>query len=275
MRALGRTAAAGRGERTRHDRDLFDRVAGSYARKDLLPASRRARQLRLEQTVRAVRLPPRPEIVEIGCGAGFAAEYLAGRFGRYLGIDHSAALVDAARARHGAPHVRFVAADAMDVEVDRPADLVLMIGVLHHLEDPGAVLARARAWLRPGGFVAVNEPHPGNPLVSLLRRARKRLDGAYSDEQCEIGGRALRGLFDHAGLVDVALAPQGVLSTPFAEVILRPAALARAASVVACAADRALESIAGPLLRPLSWNLVATGRRPGNDTARTRRPAPA
>ena len=72
----------------------------------------------------------------------------------------------------------------------------------------------------------------------------------------------MRGLFESAGLVDVHVTPQGVFSTPFAEVVLRPHGVADMLSRAACATDRTLEALAAPLLRPVSWNLVTIGRRP-------------
>ncbi len=62
--------------RESRDQALFERVAADYHRKDLLPAHRRARRHRLMQTLRSVELPADCSILEVGCGAGFAADYL-------------------------------------------------------------------------------------------------------------------------------------------------------------------------------------------------------
>src|SRR5207237_823531 len=94
----------------------------------------------------------------------------------------------------------------------------------------------------------------------LIAYARTHHDrpGARS----ELTAAQLRESLTRAGFEDVRLIPQGVFSTPFAEVPLKPAALWGPVASVACLADRAIEAAARPLLRPLSWNLVAAGRKP-------------
>ncbi len=244
------------------DRDLFDDIAERYAAKDLRPASRLARRLRLEQTLRA--LPPieRPAIVELGCGAGFAADYLSGQYASYVGVDHSARLIDLARSLNTFAGTRFEVSDVREVHGHTSADVVLMIGVLHHLADPREALSSAVRLLRPGGWLVVNEPQRANPLIGLARRMRKAVDGDYSRDQREMTSSELRRLLSDAGLRDTSITPQGVFSTPFAEVLTGPEWAARQASALACRIDRALERRLGPALRPLTWNLVAAGRRP-------------
>jgi len=41
----------------------------------------------LEQTMSILPVSGKIDILEVGCGAGFSAEYLRGRYNRYLGID--------------------------------------------------------------------------------------------------------------------------------------------------------------------------------------------
>ncbi len=75
-------------------RELFDRIARTYSAKDQQPYSRAARRHRLLSSV--ARLPKIGSLLEIGCGA----EYLAGRFERYVGLDYSAELIAVARECH-------------------------------------------------------------------------------------------------------------------------------------------------------------------------------
>ncbi|MDH3283649.1 MAG: methyltransferase domain-containing protein [Acidobacteriota bacterium] len=247
---------------TGRDRDLFDRIAERYAAKDLRPASRLARRTRLEQTLRVVPQLDRPAIVELGCGAGFAADYLVGSYDTYLGIDHSASLIELARSLNSFSGARFEVADVHDLSADASADVVLMIGVLHHLEDPRGAMAAAVGLLRPGGWLVVNEPQASNPLIGLARRARKTVDGDYSSDQREMTPAELSGLLSGAGLRETRIAAQGLLSTPFAEVVMRPEWAARPAAALACRLDRSLERLLGRALRPFAWNVVAAGQRP-------------
>ncbi|MCC6215679.1 MAG: methyltransferase domain-containing protein [Polyangiaceae bacterium] len=254
------------------DRALFDRIAERYARKDLAPSSRWARRQRLLRTLEAIPPLHGAAILEVGCGAGFSAEYLRGAYSRFVGIDHSEGLVQHARERHGAPGVEFHAVSAARFEPHEPFDVVLLVGVLHHLEEPARAVAHMATWLRPGGFVVANEPHPGNPVVGWLRRARKRVDPAYSADQRELAEEELVRVYVEAGLEAVRVVPQGVLSTPFAEVVMPAQPVAAAVSRAACVGDTWLERALGPALRPLSWNLIVAGRAPGEPT---REPAAA
>ncbi len=248
--------------REQRDIALFDRIAASYGRKDLLPASARARRLRQVRTLRLTPDTAGLHVLEVGCGAGFGADYLAGRFATFTGIDYSESLVRLARDRHHDPRVRFEVANAKDFRAERPFDLAFMIGVLHHVDDMPAVLGQVRDLLAPGGWLVINEPQPGNPLVRLLRRLRKRADDHYSEDQRELAEAELRRLFTDAGFTDLRIRGQGFFSTPFAEVVMPLQPLARAASALACALDPVVEALPQPLLRGLCWNMIAAGRRP-------------
>lgn len=212
--------------------------------------------------MRCVPLTPAADLLEIGCGAGFAASYLKGNYGSYVGIDQSQQLIDLARSYNASDVAHFHVSDITAYQPCKRFDGIFMIGVLHHLTHPERILKHAVDWLVPNGWLVVNEPHPANPLFSYARRVRKRIHKDYSTEQEEIAGEQLVGMFTEAGLGDIFLRPQGLLSTPFAEVIVRPLPLARMLAAPACTADRVLEKVAGPVLRHLSWNLIAAGRRP-------------
>jgi SAM-dependent methyltransferase len=242
------------------DRELFDRIALKYCRKDVLPAHRRAREHRLLQTFAATGMASAGDVLEIGCGAGFAATYLRGRYTSFLGIDHSAELIDCAREINGTDRVSYEVADANEIATDRRFDLILMIGVLHHLPDPAATLGSLTAFLGPNGVIAVNEPLRGNPLIRAARALRKKTDTAYSADQREFSADEIRAVFSNAGCEIVSLTPQGVLSTPLAEVVLPGQWFLEPLSAVACALDTAIERKAGRLLSSAAWNVIAVGR---------------
>jgi hypothetical protein len=112
-----------------------------------------------------------------------------------------------------------------------------------------------------GAYVA-NEPHPGNPLIRLARVIRKRLNPHYASDQQELSAADLQRLYRRAGLVDIRIVPQGLLSTPFAEVILQPQAIMPGLAALACAIDAGLEHRLGRRLQPFTWNVIAAGRKP-------------
>ena len=242
------------------DRQHFDRIAASYTRKDEARSSRVARRHRLVATLSALDLPTRPDVLEVGCGAGYAVEYAAFELGRYVGIDHSEELVAIASERHRRTNVEFHAGRIQDLDEVGSFDCVFVIGVLHHLEDVPAALDRMFGALRPGGWLAVNEPQPGNPVVSAARKVRKRTDPTYSSEQVEFTASQLVAMFDAAGLEQVGTRPQGYLSTPFAEVPLPLGMITERVAEAAVCIDRAIEQTG--IGSRLAWNCIATGRRP-------------
>ena len=249
------------GRREEADRELFDRIATRYVRKDLVPSSRCARRQRFESTISAVPMKRSWRVLEVGCGAGFGATYLRGRCQEYVGLDHSRELVRLARQRNGGAATEFVATSIAEFATDREFDLIIMIGVLHHLEEIECAMAAVVPLLAPGGYMVANEPQPANPLVSAIRRMRTVLDREYSSDQVQLDRRELRRIFLHSGLEDIEVRPQGLLSTPFAEMPLTPDWLAAGPARLAWWIDAKVESALGSLLLPLSWNLVAVGRK--------------
>ncbi|HEU0241224.1 MAG TPA: methyltransferase domain-containing protein [Micromonosporaceae bacterium] len=91
-------------------------------------------------------------LVDLGCGGGLLAPYVAGKGYRHVGVDVTrSALVQAAE--HGVTPVQ---ADACRLPLaDRCADVVSAGELLEHVVDIRAAIAEACRVLRPGGlFVA-------------------------------------------------------------------------------------------------------------------------
>lgn len=117
---------------------------------------------------------PRPNdlVVDIGCGPGDLLRLLEGV--EYIGFDISESYVRAGRERFG-DRGTFVHGDLTDLgsAVPRPADLVVTVGVLHHVDDTEArrIIDFAAATLRPGGrFVALEPIYPGPEQHWISRR---------------------------------------------------------------------------------------------------------
>jgi SAM-dependent methyltransferase len=103
------------------------------------------------------------EVLEVGCGIGVGAAYMARKYGlRVVAIDISEAMLDWARQRverEGvADRVEFHQANvlALPFEDDR-FDAVICESVLAFLQDKPAAIAEMVRVLKPGGYVGLNE----------------------------------------------------------------------------------------------------------------------
>ena len=132
-------------------------------------------------------------IIDIGCGTGNIVEYIP--TGRYLGLDNNPSYIETATARYSSRgefrvvHVR----EASLPELAGKADLVMAIGILHHLDDHEAdhCMGLARALLKPGGrFVTIDGVF--HAKQGILRRCVLLLDR----------GRHVRSRAEYRALAD-------------------------------------------------------------------------
>jgi 2-polyprenyl-6-hydroxyphenyl methylase / 3-demethylubiquinone-9 3-methyltransferase len=110
-------------------------------------------------------------VLDVGCGGGLLAEGMARRGAKVLGIDLSAAAIEAARAHASAGAVqieyREVAIEALDASHERHFDVVTCLELLEHVPDPSSLIAGCARRVRPGGhlfFSTINR----NPKAYLL-----------------------------------------------------------------------------------------------------------
>ncbi|MBM3726064.1 MAG: class I SAM-dependent methyltransferase [Acidobacteria bacterium] len=122
-------------------------------------------------------LDPKPGewVLDLGCGTGQLTALIARSGARVVGADHSAAMLEKARAN--APGVEFVEADAASFRFDQQFDAVFSNAVLHWVKDAeDAVCAIADA-LRPGGRFVAEFGGFGNTrrVLEAVERASARL----------------------------------------------------------------------------------------------------
>jgi SAM-dependent methyltransferase len=100
------------------------------------------------------------EVVDLGCGSGRVALYLARRGHPVIGVDIEPELLSALEARGAGLPVRTLDADARDFELGRRVRLVLApmqtIQLLDSAEDRIACLRRVASHLEPGGRFAAS-----------------------------------------------------------------------------------------------------------------------
>jgi SAM-dependent methyltransferase len=162
----------------------------------------RSRERHLLRHVRA-ELPESPVVVEMGAGtsrtiAGLWAPAAHGL--RYVATDISRPALLAGRGILGQT-VASVQCDAVGWPVrEGVADLVIVLGVLHHVSDWPSALERACRAVRPGGFVALHEAVT-KPRVLGRFRSEGVDDHWVSPHEGDVGEGALRAALEGAGTV--------------------------------------------------------------------------
>jgi len=99
---------------------------------------------------------------DLGCGTGQVTELVAPFVARVVAVDASREMLQAARTRlQGVHNVELRRGRLEDLPVESGRlDVALLFLVLHHVADPGAVLAEAARVLRPGGRLIVADMLP-------------------------------------------------------------------------------------------------------------------
>jgi SAM-dependent methyltransferase len=138
------------------------------------------------------------DVVDMACGEGYGTAILAERAARVTGVDANPEAHEHARLKYSRPGVRFVR-DLVET-YDEPADAVVFLQTIEHLQDPGAVLDHFRSLLPPRGTAYVSTPNvltlapegaetSGNPWhVREYRAAEFRALCAASFDSVELLG---------------------------------------------------------------------------------------
>ena len=128
-------------------------------------------------------------IIDIGCGQGEIAQYLATAGAVVIGYDPYIEGTSKIGSNTGSYELRRAPADALP-EGDRSADIVLFIFSLHHVPQAmmGTALAEARRILAPGGILCVAEPVAEGPCQYIME--------PYHDET-KVRETALAALAEH------------------------------------------------------------------------------
>jgi 2-polyprenyl-6-hydroxyphenyl methylase / 3-demethylubiquinone-9 3-methyltransferase len=158
-------------------------------------------------------------VLDLGCGAGLAAEVLARRGARVTGLDASAEAIAAAQAHAAAQGLE------IDYQVGAPEDLaagsfdvVTALEVIEHVADRESFAAALAARLAPGGIVFVS---------TLNRTARSlllaKLGAEYVLRWLPRGTHNWR-LFVTPGELAAALRPSGLRIRDIAGMVLDPIA---------------------------------------------------
>jgi SAM-dependent methyltransferase len=111
-------------------------------------------------------------VIDMACGEGYGAALLARAASEVIGVDANPDAYEHARLRYGAPNLRF-ARDLVD-RFEAPADCVVFLQTIEHVERPGEVLEHFRS-LVGGGPVFVSTPN----VLTLAPPGRTRSDNPW------------------------------------------------------------------------------------------------
>jgi 2-polyprenyl-3-methyl-5-hydroxy-6-metoxy-1,4-benzoquinol methylase len=143
-------------------RTVFARLYGRAPSVESLPWHREQPPALLERAVAQRTI--RGRALDLGCGEGVSAVYLAQQGFSVVAVDFVAAALTAARTRaeHASVKVELREGDVVDYVAPSAFDVVLDSGCLHHLPRGklGAYRTRLDEWLAPGGdYVLVHFAH--------------------------------------------------------------------------------------------------------------------
>lgn len=117
--------------------------------------------------IERMKLRPEDRVLEIGCGHGIAASLICDRLttGRYVAVDRSQKMIDAAMRRNaqfvGAGKAQFLLGDVRTIDLgDRLFDKIFAQRVRLFHDEPELAQALLKRWLAPRGkvFVEYDEP---------------------------------------------------------------------------------------------------------------------
>lgn len=118
-----------------------------------------------QELAAACALAPGQRVLDLGCGVGSTASFLAARYGvDAVGLDGSAAFIDEARERDHAVEWVLGRADALPFP-DGSFTVVFCECFLSLFDDPGHVLREMRRVLGRGGRLALSDMYLRDPAV--------------------------------------------------------------------------------------------------------------
>jgi SAM-dependent methyltransferase len=163
----------------------------------------------------------RPEagfrVLDIGCGTAEIIEYLPEV--DYFGIDLSQRYIRAAERRYGGTGVfSCVPLEEFVLAESEPFDLVISLGVLHHLDDEEVIhlFLKANSVLRPGGRIVTMDP-AFVENQSLFAKTLMRLDRGKNIRTPNEYLNLCKNVFDEA---DVSVR-HDLMTVPYSRAILQ------------------------------------------------------
>jgi 2-polyprenyl-3-methyl-5-hydroxy-6-metoxy-1,4-benzoquinol methylase len=113
-----------------------------------------------------LKMVPTGRILDIGCSGGYLAERLAGAGSTIIGVELDPPAAE--RAREFCDEVLVGDAETIALPFEPASfDAIVCGDLIEHLRDPGALLARVRPLLKPGGRLVLTTPNVANWTIRL------------------------------------------------------------------------------------------------------------
>ena len=112
-------------------------------------------------------------VLDMACGEGYGSALLASSAASAVGVDANPEAHEHARLRYRAANLRFER--ALLEGYGRPADAVVFLQTIEHLQDPAAALEHLRSLAGPEGSVYVSTPN----VLTLAPKGAARSDNPW------------------------------------------------------------------------------------------------
>ncbi len=130
-----------------------------------------------EDVLELLDVPPGSFVVDLGCGNGELTEQLCRRGYHVLGIDSSESMIALARRRF--PQLDFQLGDALDFQLEHPADAIFSNAVFHWIdrEKQGQLAENIASNLRQGGLLVTE--FGGKGCAETVHQALEKVFAAH------------------------------------------------------------------------------------------------
>ncbi len=112
-------------------------------------------------------------VIDMACGEGYGSDVLAGSAKSVVGVDANPDAHEHARLRYRRANLRFER--GLVESFSEPADAVVFLQTIEHLQDPGAVLKHYRSLVGETGAVYVSTPN----VLTLAPKGAERSDNPW------------------------------------------------------------------------------------------------
>ena len=161
------------------------------------------------------------KVLDVGCGGGFTCEFLAKRGARVIGIDQSAACIEAANhhASEAGLNIDYCQSQAERLPFDDATfDAVVCVDVLEHVESPQQTIAEISRVLKPGGqfcFDTINRTWQSKlVMIWLLENALRQIPQGIHDWHKFITPAELTAMLGRQGMQPTSITGFNLFGPP-------------------------------------------------------------